>query len=702
MLGFEWKKLLVNRHGLWLIIAFLLAELLGTLLLTQPYDKTLEENRGVYESYLAPMIGGLTPEKRSSLEAEMERLDGVHQQIEQLKRDYYAGKVSEEEYRSTFDALLKDDQLYPGFSKLYSQYIFVREQENRSFLYTGGWETLLTDQEPDYLFLLLLIVVLSPIFCEEYASRMNEILLTQKYSARHQVGVKLCVALTLTAGLTAILQGMELCYCAARFGLPNGSFTLQSLLSFGKAAKPLSLWQAFWLQFALKEIGYCYAAIWILFLSVWLKKYALTLMAGICILTLPFLTVESNDVFLRIPAPWALTLGSIYLNGSKTYTDSQTGEQLTKVAELSMAEIAAFVAVVALIAGCMLLFIRSKNTNYQMKRSKRLGALAMAWAAALLLSGCTPAAEPVIFNSSTANWCESGPYLLLQTQYGTALIDQESGQEYPFPADAFAGETVFNGSSFFCANGYAYYVRETELHPTAGFDMIASSSALMRLDLETMSEEVCYQWDTEPSWFFGLLDKESTDASVMGIETFFIHKNDLYFVANEDLLKMNLTTGQYETYLEDLNARDIAYDGRNLYYVDAYSRLVMHDLERREDHPMDQVITEKFLLTPEGIYFLNRKDQNTLYYWDSQKGQAIKLDDTSAYALYYDAEYLWVVERGNSTLHRLNHDGTGHQTAQINGSICCIGSGEKLYYYDFNSDMICTLENRHWAIRLDG
>lgn len=695
MLGFEWKKLLVNRHGLWLIVAFLLAELLGTLLLTQPYDRTLEENRGVYDSYLAPMIGALTPEKREALEAEMERLDGVHQDMEQLKRDYYAGKVSEETYRSDFAALLKDDQLYPGFSKLYSQYIFVREQENRSFLYTGGWEALLTDQEPDYLFLLLLIVVLSPIFCEEYASRMNEILLTQKHSARHQVGVKLCVALTLTGALTAILQGMELVYCAARFGLPNGEFTLQSLVSFGKAAKPLSLWQAFWLQFALKEVGYCYAAIWILFLSVWLKKYALTLMAGICVLTLPFLTVESNDVFLRIPAPWALTLGSIYLNGSKTYTDSKTGQQLTRVAELSVAEIAVFIGIVALIAGCMVIFIRSRNTNYQMKRSKRLGALALACAAAGLLSGCTPEAEPVIFNSSTAGWCESGQYVLLSTQFKTILIDQETGKEYPFPADAFAEETVFNSSSFFCANGYAYYVRETRLHPTAGFDsIIAGSDALMRLDLGTMSEEVCYPWNTESSWFFGLLDRESTEASLMSVNTFFIHRNDLYFMADGDLVKMNLTTGQYETYLEDLNAQDFAYDGRNLYYVDAYSRLVMHDLERRENHPLDQVITEKFLLTPEGIYFLNRKDQNTLYHWDAQKGQVVKLDDTSAYALYYDAEYLWVVERGNGTLHRLNHDGTGEKTAQLDGSICCIGPGEKLYYYGFQSDTICALDKQ--------
>ncbi len=194
MWHYEWKKLLHHRRGLWLIFAFLLAELLSLLLFTQPFDSVLEENREIYDSYLSQVNGPLTPDKRTFLEAEMERLNQIHSDMEQLKLNYYAGRISEEEYRTNFNALLVDDRLYTGFSELYSQYIFVREQDNRAFLYTGGWEVLLTDQEPDYLFLLLLIVVLTPIFCEEYATRMQEILLTQKHSTRHQVATKICVA----------------------------------------------------------------------------------------------------------------------------------------------------------------------------------------------------------------------------------------------------------------------------------------------------------------------------------------------------------------------------------------------------------------------------------------------------------------------------------------------------------------------------
>ena len=683
MLKYEWKKLLVNRRGIWLIGVFLVAELLGVLLFTQPYDKVLEENRQVYESYLAPVTGALTQEKRDSIEAEMERLNAVHREMEQLKQNYYSGEVSEEEYRQTFDKLVADDERFVGFSKLYTQYVFVREQPNRSFLYTGGWEVMLTDQDPDYLFLLLLVILLSPIFCEEYASRMHEILLTQKRSARYQVLTKVGMALILTAVLTAVLQGAELVYCAVRFGLPHGDFSLQSLRSFGNAAKELTLWQAFWLQFALKEMGYLYAAVWVLFLSVFLKKYALTLMAGIASLALPFLTVDSNDVFLRIPAPWALTLGSIYLNGSKTYTDSQTGDLVTDVAELSFGELGLLLACVAAIMALMLLYVRRKNTNYQLKR--RIKAAALLCLSMLLMTGCGKVETPVVYNSTTSTWCETDDYMLLNYDMRSVFIDKDANVWYPMPLDAAAEDTVTVSSDFYCAGGNIYYVSATTLHPTAGADTATSESyVLAQLDAATLTESVRFQWDSERYWFFGLLEKESTQTLPYMVNSFFIHGNDLYYEDQGEGVwcRMSLTTGNWETAL-DPNSLNVAYDGENAYYTDEYNRMVIQNLDSGEKTVLDDLVTERFLLTEDGVYFLNRRDNNTLYYWDAENSNAVKLDDTTAYALYYDPDYLWVQSRADNQLYRMNHDGSNKTAVDAPGFLCCVG--EKLYFQDIET-----------------
>lgn len=602
MIRYEWRKLLIGRKGWLLILVFLIAEFGSMLLFTKPYDSVLENHRAVYETYLAQVEGPLTPEKREYLESEMERLNTVHQDLEQIKQDYYSGAITEESYREAFDRLAPEDANYTGFSKLYSQYIFVRESEERSFLYTGGWEVLLTDQEPDYLFLLALIVLLTPIFCEEYACRMHEILLTQKRSAKYQVAAKVTVALSLTLALTAVLQLADLIYCAARFGLPSGTFTLQSIRSFGSAAKQMTLWQAFGLQFALKAAGYLYAAVVILFLSVALKKFALTLMASIAILPLPLLTAGGADSFLSIPGPWALTVGSIYLNG---------GER-----ELSWAQLAFLLLLAAVIVCLMLYAIRRKNSNWQLKKYRKEAVLLCVLP--LLLTGCGQSESAVVYNRSQANQYETDTYIITASFEGATITEKATGNSYAFPLTPLEGEIITCGSTLYGQGDTVWYLRTTTHQPSAGWDTIHTDCDLVKLDLATMEESVDYQWNEESDWFFGLLERSSTAPASFSVELLFVHERDLYYVdtSQSTLNRMDLTTGECEDILSEMYSQDVAYDGTNLYYLDSYNRLVIHDLNTGAKQAIDEVVAKDFLLTQDGIYFQNRRDHLAIYFWD--------------------------------------------------------------------------------------
>ena len=616
MIRYEWKKLLFGRKGLLLILVFLIAELAGTLLFTKPYDNVLENNRSVYEGYLSQVEGPLTPEKREYLEAEMERLNTVHQDLEQLKQDYYSGEITEEAYREAFDLLSAEDAKYTGFSKLYSQYIFVRESADRSFLYTGGWEILLTDQEPDYLFLLALIVLLTPIFCEEYSCRMHEILLTQKRSAKYQVATKATVALSLTLALTAVLQLADLIYCATRFGLPNSTFTLQSIRSFGSTAKQMTLWQAFGLQFALKAAGYLYAAVVILFLSVALKKFALTLMASIAILPLPLLTVTSTEAFLPVPGPWALTVGSIYLNGGEN--------------ELSWAQLALLLLLAAVIACLMLYVIHRRNTNWQLKGKSLRKTACLLCILPLLLAGCGQSESAVVYNRSQANQYETDAYIISATFEGATITEKATGNTYDFPLTPLEGEIITCGSTLYGEDGTVWYLRTTTHQPSAGWDTIHTDCDLVKLDLDTMKESVVYQWNEESDWFFGLLEHSSMAPASFSVELLFVHERDLYYVdtSQSTLNRMDLTIGEYEVILSEMYSQDVAYDGTNLYYLDSYSRLVIHNIETGEEQPNEDIVAKDFLLAEDGIYFQNRRDNSALYFWDHAEQSIVKISDT--------------------------------------------------------------------------
>ena len=689
MLRYEAKKMLLYRRGIWLLLFFLTLELLGTLLFTQPYNRTMEENRQVYEDYLQRVEGPLTQENRDWLEAEMTRLSAARTEMESLRRNYYLGRVDEETYRRRFDELLPDTEAYPGFAELYLQYTYVREApEERYFLYPGGWESLLTDREPDYLLLLLLVILLTPVFCEEYGSRMDQLLLTQKRSAGSQAFYKAGLAAATASALTAMIQGFHLAYCAAVFGLPHGAYPLQSLVSFGGSVKALTLWQAFGLQFALKILGNLYAALLILALSVLLRKFALTLTAGIALLPLPFLTVTDPHVFLRVPGPWALTLGSIYLDPSGSYYNS--GGRFTEVQELDLGGLGGYVAVI----GCFLLlglwYLWRKNSNVYLKgrRARRTAALCALLLCIGLLTGCNGEnTDRTIYNSASSDLYASEQYTaIVNAFFSVSLIDQRTGTQYDLPLDAHGGATAFADSPLYGENGQLYYFRKMQLHPSAGSENIRSGVSLMALDLDTLAETVVYRWDASSDWFFGLLDRPSGRSTAGFIKQFFLRGGYLYYTTStvgSELNRMSLDTGRTEVYLSDVSLQ-FSYDGKRLYYTDDYSRLVVYDMDRRQGQTVDEVVAGELMLTERGLYYMNARDNNTLYYWDEAAGAVQKISDVSAWAIFWDKNYLWI--RGqDGNLYRCAYDG-GDLTSLAVPQNCLVyvpNAGDALYFQDY-------------------
>ena len=436
--------------------------------------------------------------------------------------------------------------------------------------------------------LMLLILLLTPIFCEEYTCNMDDILRTQKHSAGHHVGAKLTVALCLAGALTAAVQVMELAFCTSRFGLPHGDFSLQSVVSFGNSPWKLSLWGAFWVQFGLKELGYLYCAVLILFLSVLLRKFSLTLMAGVALLPLPLLTMEGAESFLTIPGPWVLTVGSICLRNGNLPN----------------------LYVVSILILLMILFLNRRCANHQLRR-RFLPLLLVS----LLLTGCTGNKESVIWNRSTASVYENAQYIIQTNMGGATLTQKESGKTYDFPLDAATNVTVTCGSTLFGRGDMVWYLRTTTHQPYAGWDTIDTDCDLVKLDLTTMQESVVYQWNEDQTWFFGLLDRESTAPNSFLFELLFVHDDKVYYLDSMEyaVMSMDLLTGRTDVVLSSLNSQDLAYDGEQLYYLDSYNRISALNLYTGEEIHLDQAVASGFVLNSNGIQFRNRRDQDMLY-----------------------------------------------------------------------------------------
>ncbi|MCD8119631.1 MAG: hypothetical protein LUE29_09160 [Lachnospiraceae bacterium] len=371
MFVYEWKKILFYRRGMFVILLLAFAEIVSTCFFTEDYDAELEANREVYDTYLAQVEGPLTEENRELIEAEMERLKEQNMEILELQDAYYSGELTEEEYEEQAAPLLEDAEKYDGFMKLYTQYIFVRSDDTRQFLYWGGWCGLFDLQEPDYLLVLALIILIAPMFCEEYRSGMDTMLLTQKKSAGRQTRSKVLAAVSLSTLLILFIEVLHLIYYAVAYGLPHPEYTLQSLYTFGGTGKELAIWQAWLLVFVLKQLGGMLAVMLILAFSVFFKTYALTLMSSVVALLLPILSVSDYTSFLKIPMPWALMIGTLYLNPTESETSAYTGAAVTTFTEVSAKEIWLLAGEAVLLMTVLYWYIWRKNTNYYVRR--RLG-----------------------------------------------------------------------------------------------------------------------------------------------------------------------------------------------------------------------------------------------------------------------------------------------------------------------------------------
>ncbi len=668
MIAYEWKKMLICRHGALLIAAVLAAQLFGLMVFTQAYDPELEENRAVYDSYLAEVEGPLTDEKRTYMEENMERLSENRKALDQLERAYSVGEVSREEYEEAFQKLSAVDRDFVGFGKLYSQYIYVREDSYRSFLYPGGWETLLGDQAPQYLYLLLLVFLIVPVFCQEYSTQMESLLLTQRKSGRDSWKTKVGAVFLLVFAMTAIWELIRTGYFALRFGLPDWNYSLQSLVRFGTTAKRMPLWAAWLLQLGLKELGYLSAAAWILFFSVMLRKYSAALMASIVFLVLPFLTVNANTAFLRLPGPWALTLGPIYLITEEFYQNSF--HLHLPFEELNWMELGLQVGLVGLILLGQLVVIRRKSTNFHFRQGKRAVTAVLSLMLLGILTGCGGSGEePVIYNSQDAAYFENESIEIYQTgDFTTTLLDKETGTTYLLPLDA--QEEPESIPEFFAKDGSLYY-------------LTSDGTELTRMDLRTLQERVVVSWQKPYKWFFGLMDTPG-ETKYLYPTGFFLHGNRMYYAQNSEMFCLDLLTGQEEPLPQAKSVLNFSYDGKNLYYTDSYSRLVLLDLDTGEARTVPEVVTSYFRLTEEGVYYINQQDDKSIWFWDGESPRKLNvLPDCSQ--IFWDEQYLWV-QAGEDALCRMDHNGDNLRCVELSGYVSHIGQGDSFLATVFHEE----------------
>lgn len=459
------------------------------------------------------------------------------------------------------------------------------------------------------------------------------------------------------AVLLCLLDGIvRFVFFNMKYALPYGDAPLQSLSYFGDYTGKVSLMDGYWNMVLLRCVGGFTLAVFILFLSVLVRKYALTLFITASAVLLPYLALTSNQIH-HFPHPLAFLMPLDFFKGTVISSDPMTGEEVTLFQEVSRTELYFMIIVLVCIAIGLLLWIRKRTANqWNTSRKSSRSLLPGLFLCAFVLSGCSSASEMntgnTAYNTSAIS-SVSGYEMLLDEQNRPAYLrNLEDESTIMLNRSPFA-ETVNEGTiqSVFCQDDDVYYLKtrtESYIDRVGFYNSTVDLVSITKLDTQTLEETVVWE------------QVISTGRSVLGIEynvpdrweflnkyhTFFLNEDSIFFACHTNIRKVDRKTNRVS--IIDIPANhNIAFDGKSIYFLDSFSALIQYDTFSGEETELSDIVAEDFFLTKEAIFFINRLDDNKIYTCDLKGERVRKVADVSAKSLTVDHQYIRYVDSAN-------------------------------------------------------
>ncbi len=650
--SYEWKKLMVMQRGLFYILAALLVSAVWLAVTDRPQNSVMEEYREEYEWYLERLDGAHTEEKTAWLEREAQAVTEARSTRTRLQESYYSGQITAEQYEhriAEVNAALAHEN---GFEAAYQQYLYICENTgNRYFLNTNGWAGLFAAQTLDFPLFLVVLILAITVFCSEYSCQMDALLRTAPQSRKStgcKVVMTLCAVFVLCGGLSLI----RFAFFEMKYGLPHREYPVQSITGFGGSTKNVSLLAAYLILTVLRCFGSVYLAALLLFLSVLVKKYALTVVIGVASTLIPYIGL-SGQLCYRLPLPLPFLLATGFLEGTSSVEDSLTGEAIVIFSERSPQELLVLLGLSAACSTLMIWWVLRQNTNcWQSERKPVRGCRTAALSLLLLipLSGCSSGTSANgIYNSSSQSVSETYSVIFddqtrtysLENRATGALTDLALSPLFGAFSD---GESV---QAIYMDAAYIYYMTsrtEQYVDRVGSYNSTFTQVSIVQLNTETFEEQVVFEKITDSGRSLLGIDYTvgNTWMFLQYCYGFFLNDDSLFFITNDGITEVGRTI-QLTKMLDIPTRGNIAFDGRTIYFINENSLLTAYDTKTHKARPFRNMVAHDFCLTDQGLYFINRMDSDCVYLCGRDGIGSLKISNEPALSVDYDGEKVTMI-----------------------------------------------------------
>ncbi|REK77627.1 ABC transporter permease [Paenibacillus paeoniae] len=661
----EMKKMHLYQKGLVYIGLFFIFSLSSMILFDKPANLDIELNASQYAFYLNQVKGAYSEESEHFFANESAKISETKVKLKEASDDFYDGNINESEYILISTPLEEILQYEKGYKIIYDQFIYIREEpEQRYFLYTNGWDGLISNDNLDFLYILLLLVLVTPVFCFEFESKMNSLNLTVKKGGRNQALYKIGLICITVVMLCLLHAGLKFGFYWLKYGLENGNYPLQSLSYFATSTKSSTLLETFLWLTACKLFGSLCLAILIMFVSVLFKKYAFTLFTCTALILLPYygFRLESSKYFL--PGPLGFMVSSGYFRGNEYVRNMVNGQMIFVFKEVStMLWLYLFVITLCLCIGMSLaILIRSTNKWCEIRPRFRLRPLhLMLVICVFFLSACTPntrAGESNIYNYSFRQSYENEYYhFYVEESEGneTRIVfevkqtgDKQHFVRNPMTSLTRVEKTVFGNGS------YVYYMKYNSDKSEIREQM--NRLSIIEVNTDTFDEKIVFEKNLNTvKTSINLFKSNNKEMAFFhSVSGFFLDEENIYLVGHDEIRRVHQSTGKMSVIIRFSVLRHLAFDGQTIYYIDEKSQVVKYDTRTDIEEVIPDLVTQYFILTNNEIIFLNRKDKQKIYAMNVSDSTFRRITDVPVLEFYFDEQSIFYVSKDDLKQYRLD------------------------------------------------
>ena len=279
---FELKKLLICRRGL-LIFALIAAE---TALAFLPRDTQHSYSPEIYRLYCEQLAGDYTPEKREEIFARLDEIKAVISQHEELEEEYRSGAVTLDAFSAHNKEYSKAQAELETVQYLADKCRYFDRLGTGRFFCDTDWEDFFTHRGYALTTVLLLLILIPPVFCNEYSTDMSDTLRTMRNGRTRLAVTKLTVCAAVMLAVSLLISAAELAAFAARFGTESCSEPLDSIMGFDGYGN-ISVLGSFLRSAVMRACSFAVCAVVICTLSVLTRSQLFTVFLGAAVCVTP-------------------------------------------------------------------------------------------------------------------------------------------------------------------------------------------------------------------------------------------------------------------------------------------------------------------------------------------------------------------------------------------------------------------------------